>query len=426
MYKNEVIDIAIIGGGAAGLMCGCIAGRAANGNLNIALFDKNNKTGRKLLATGNGRCNLTNLSVSGDSFNSSASLQFPDRLNGLLSYESIKDVFKSMGLLIKTDSAGRAYPQSKCSSSVLDILRNNLNRFGVREFTDESIISAVRRGELFYIKSAKNEYRARTVVLACGGCASPVFGSDGSGYILAEKSGHHITKPFPSLAPIYVKENLNSIKGVRSDCEITVTIDKKTVAKELGELQINSDNISGICVFNISRLISRSFAYGLKTPEIAIDFLPDIPQGELDEFLLKNVFSSYDIAIDEILSGIINKKLSGFIIKNALDISPATHCSCLGKKEIFALSKKIKHFTLTACRQSDFNKAQVTAGGVRCEEIDFNDMSSKITNDLFFAGEIVDIDAACGGFNLSWAWASAILAGESAVKRCFDDKSKQY
>lgn len=421
--KKTTTDIAIIGGGCAGLMCGCIAGRESKGLLNITIFERNSKTGRKLLATGNGRCNLSNKDVSLSSYfckNSSELVNIKD----YLTYEYTEKLFADLGLLIKTDSAGRAYPQSKNASSVLDVLRNCISKHNVEERTDEKILSIKKDGNVFIIKSEKAQYSAGCVILACGGSASPVFGSDGNGYALAKSFGHKIVRPFPSLAPLFVNEDLRQLKGVRCDCEISLQKDNNELARESGELQINENNISGICVFNLSRLVNYAYANGEKPPEIVIDFLPELPLSELKTFILKNAFSNPDTPLEEILTGVINKKLGAYIIKRAAKLSPIVKCRDVSKKELILICNEIKRFRLTSKCESDLKKAQVSGGGVKLNEIDFRNMSSKIVDGLYFAGELVDIDAPCGGYNLQWAWASASVAAKSAVLRCLNDKDK--
>ena len=376
--KNTTIDIAIIGGGAAGLMCGCIAGRESHGRLSIAVFEQNSKTGRKLLATGNGRCNLGNTSSSAYSYFCDSSV-FPDEMKQCLPFESTKSLFLSLGLMIKTDSAGRAYPQSGNASSVLDVLRNNLKKYGIEERIDEKVLSVRKNGGGFIITTSKGEFATKCVIIACGGAASPVFGSDGSGFALAKSLGHTVTKPYPSLTPIFVSEDLRPVKGVRCECAVKLLSGDSVIACEHGELQINDNNISGICVFNLSHYVNQAYSKGEPAPCISIDLLPDVNINKLTSFIVKTALDNRDAPIDEVL---------------------------------------------TAKKTFDFSKAQVSGGGVKREEIDFNTMSSKKADRLFFAGEVVDIDAACGGFNLQWAWASAVISAKSAVLRCLNDKNK--
>lgn len=421
---KKIIDIAIIGGGCAGLMCGCVAGIESNRSLNTVIFESNDKTGRKLLATGNGRCNLSNINVSADSYFCSDNCSLDD-ISACLSFEFTQKLFKCMGLLIKTDSCGRAYPQSGKASSVLDVMRRCIKKYGIEEKTSERILSIKKSCDIFIIKSNKGDYKARTVILTCGGCASPVFGSDGNGFAIAKAFGHTVEKPFPSLAPINVAENIKSLKGIRCDCEITLKNDDRIIARESGELQINEDNISGICVFNLSHYINHAYACGEPVPYISIDFLPSLPRKELNTFIMKNAFSSPDSPIEEILTGAINKKLGGYIIKKHAKKSPSEPCRNISKSELAAICAAIKEFKLTSCSESDFKKAQVSGGGVRVGDIDLKFMSSKIIDGLYFSGEIVDIDAPCGGYNLQWAWGSAAVAAKGAIKRCcFNDQNK--
>lgn len=419
---KKIIDIAIIGGGSAGLMCGYIAGLKSKKALDVVIFERNSKTGRKLLATGNGKCNLSNQYVSAASYYSQSRSSL-EPIAERLSFDYTSKLFSEIGLLIKTDNCGRAYPQSGNASSVLDLLRKACHKYGVKEMIDEKIISVQKARGYFVIKSDKAKYEAKCVILCCGGCASPVFGSDGNGFKLAQSLGHTLYRAYPSLAPVFVNEDLRAIKGVRCDCKISLLSKNKVIATEKGELQINDNNISGICVFNLSRYINSAFSSGSKPPEIIIDLLPDIELSTLKTFVIKNTFANPESTLEEVLTGVINKKLGGYIVKSALGLSPSTKCRSIGKKEITKICEQIKTFRVFAKSKSDFSKAQVSAGGVKLDEIEINTMESKIINGLYFAGEIVDVDAPCGGYNLQWAWTSAAISAESAVSRCFDDKN---
>ncbi|MGN1112193.1 MAG: NAD(P)/FAD-dependent oxidoreductase, partial [Acutalibacteraceae bacterium] len=383
----------------------------------------NDRVGKKLLATGNGRCNLGNTASSEESYFLSGSA-LSDELRERISFEYTKELFGSLGLMIKTDSAGRAYPQSGNASSVLDVLRNNIQRLGIDERTDEKVSSIKKSGGKFIIGTQSGEYTAHSVIIACGGAASPVFGSDGSGFELAKALGHTVTKPFPSLTPLSVNDDLRPIKGVRCDCEIKLLSGGETVASEYGELQINENSISGICVFNLSHYVNLAYSKGEKPPEIVIDLLPDVSINKLKSFIMKAIFASGDIPLDEVLTGVMNKKLAGFIIKRAASLSPAAKCSDVSKREIIAICNEIKSFRLTVKRNFDFTKAQVSGGGVKLDEVDLKNMSSKKAPGLYFAGEVLDVDAPCGGFNLQWAWATADICARSAVLRCLNDKNK--
>lgn len=421
MTTDIPIDIAIIGGGCAGLMSGCVAAAESQGKLNIVIFEKNNKTGRKLLATGNGRCNLSNTAVSFKQYNKSCQKQLK-KIGELLSFEFTQKLFNEMGLLIKTDNSGRAYPKSGNASSVLDVLRNSLTQSCVEEHSGERIKSIIKAADKnFIITGTHGEYKAKNIILACGGCASPVFGSDGEGFALAKAFSHNIITPFPSLAPVPVKENIRELKGVRAECRITLTNNGEVMAEESGELQINEDNVSGICVFNLSEIVNRAFINRLKPPEILIDFLPDISIKDLQTFIIRNAFALPEISVENALSGIINKKLAAYIIKKSLNISPSLFCKKITKKELCIICESIKCFKLTPKKMSDFKKAQISNGGVCTDEVDFTTMSSMIVEGLYFAGEIMDVNAPCGGFNLQWAWTSAAIAAKSAVRRCEND-----
>ncbi|MCQ2513495.1 MAG: aminoacetone oxidase family FAD-binding enzyme [Ruminococcus sp.] len=404
--KNYIYDVVIVGGGASGLMC-AISAKQNNKYLKIAIIEKNERVGKKLLATGNGRCNLTNRNVGlkkyKGSFVNSSKYIFEK-----YSCDKILQIFKEIGLLSFADSDGRYYPVSRQASSVLDVLRFACERYEIDIFCGETIKSIKKLNNNFNITTQQNTFNSKKIVIACGSKASPKLGGNASAVDYLKNFGHTFVPFSPTLCPIKVKSDiLKSIKGLRSLCTATL-IDSKgnSIKTESGEVQFNENNISGICIFNLS-------LYSLKNNVISLDLLPDSSFNDLF-FILKNqkkLFSN--LSKENILTGILQKRIAQAILKysNIKDFSGK--CSELSENELKTIAKSIKNFSFTIIENAGFEQAQCASGGVKGSEIDCKTMESKKVKNLYIAGEAVDICGECGGYNLHFAFASGHLIGEN-------------
>ncbi len=426
-------DVIIVGGGAAGLVAAVCCAKKLFGNIRVAVVEKEFKLGKKLLATGNGKCNMTNHAMSAEYYNLS-SRDFISKILSKYSTDKIEAFWKSIGLITKRDAQGRVYPYSGQASSVLETLLLNLNTFGVDVFCETEITEIRRFNKQYRLFSKKRNFAAEKVVLASGGMVQPNLGSGGASYKFAEDLNLKCTKLFPSLAPVICSDSdLKIAKGVRTAADVSLKADGKTVKTEIGELQINEKNVSGICVFQLSRMVNEYFSLGTvcgrKCAKIVIsaDFMPEFSFEEIQRLLEEKRRRFPNSLSSDLFTGIINGKLGSYLLKK-LGIDSCRELCKLTDDNIYSLTSRLKSTEFIPSAPSGINTAQVTAGGIEISEIDKNMESIKNKN-LYIVGEALDVDGVCGGYNLHWAFASGITAGNHAANLYMkrggkNDKSK--
>ena len=395
-------DAVIIGGGASGLMC-AVAAKLKNQKLNIAIIEKNDRVGKKLLSTGNGRCNLTNKNVATDKYKGT----FDGIADVLKRYDTDKllSYFKNLGLLTFCDSEGRYYPVSKQASSVLDVLRFNAERLGVTILCKQNIHSISRQNG-FTVKTADGVITADKLVICCGSKASPKLGGSASASDYLKNLGHTVIPFSPALCPIKVDAGvIKSLKGLRSTATVTLSRNGKEIKAESGEVQFADGALSGICVFNLS-------LYAEKGDKISLDLADYISDKELYSHLLNNKKLFADLTAENIFTGILQKRLAQAVLK-AGKVELNKSITDLTEKELKALVKTAKNMTFTVTGNAGFEQAQCALGGVKGNEIDGKTMQSRRVNNLYICGEAIDVCGECGGYNLHFAFASGIIAGES-------------
>ena len=397
-------DAVIIGAGASGLMC-AIAAKRKNPSLKIAIIEKNDRVGKKLLSTGNGRCNLTNENVSVSRYVGSADKLLSAVLKKY-NTEMLVEYFKSLGLQTSKDSEGRYYPLSRQASTVLDMLRFNCEEKGVNIFCGETIKS-VRKQKSFLIKTEQNEFEAGKLVIAAGSKAAPKLGGNGSAADILKNFGHRFTPFSPALCPVKTRSDvLKSLKGLRANGTVTLLRNNKAVRTEAGDIQFNEDNLSGICVFNLSLFTSHDCF-------IAVDLLPDISNTELYNILLSNKERFSKQTADNIFTGILQKRLAQAVLKSAYVKDFSRPCSALSDSELKKAADKAKQMIFAVTENAGFDRAQACKGGVAGEEINPETMQSNVTKNLYICGEAIDACGECGGYNLHFAFACGIIAGEN-------------
>lgn len=402
-------DIAIIGGGAAGLAC-AVSAAGFSERLDITVIDRMPRVGRKISVTGNGRCNLSNLNISAEYYHGSVDV------SGLLSeIPDIRPFFESLGLFTCADGAGRVYPLSNTASSVTDALRFAAEKNGVKLLTERRCTEIKKRGEFFLIKTDKEEIRAKAAVLACGGAAAPVHGSDGSGFGLAESLGLKTAPVYPALCGLSA-EGTKPLEGVRAKCRAELVSGGSVLKTEYGEVQFTKGGLSGICIFNLS----SEFEKGDYT--VRLDLMPDFSLDRVKKMLTAAAEKRCGIEAGYCFNGIFNRAVALYLMKKA-DISASILSERISEGEINRLAKTAKRLEFKICGRSGFASAQVTAGGVRGDEINERFMSEKVRG-LFLAGEILDIWGDCGGYNLHFAFASGIKAGEEAARLIIGEKER--
>ena len=390
--------VIIIGGGAAGLMA---AISSAKQGANVTVLEHSERVGKKILSTGNGKCNLTNTSISKNKYYGGDKL-FIENILKRFNVENTLNFFSDLGVLLKNKN-GYIYPMSEQASTVLNALRFKCEELEVKFITGKECNKIEQFQNGFKVEGVK--YNA--VILATGGMSAPKTGSDGTGYSIAKRLGHTIIKPQPALVALKCEEGFyKALAGIRTTAELKLFIDDTQVADDKGELQLTSYGISGIPVFQISHFATRALNK-TKNIYVYIDFLPDYSSEELIDFLSRSVETNIRTP-EEHLSCILNKKLASVIFKE----SKASKYMTI--KDISSIVNKIKKFKTKVISSNSFENAQVTSGGISTIEIDSNTMESKLIKNLYFAGEIMDVNGICGGYNLQWAWSTGYIAGEEA------------
>ncbi len=394
-----------------------ISAKRNNPNASVAVIEHNERVGKKILLTGNGKCNLSNVKVTPRhyygvprDFIVSVLKKFPDGF--------VEKIFSSMGLLCRKDKEGRVYPYSEQASTVLNVLRMELCRLKVEEICGYKIKKILKDTNKFIILSDENyNISAKKVIIATGGKSVKSSGSDGSGLNICKGLGIKVIDTFPALVPVKVENPyLNLVSGVRAKGKVSLFLDKKLFMSEYGEVQFTKYGLSGICVFNLSRFVGEFFKHKTvnnkrcKSVDIAIDLIPEFNKEDIYYFIKEKAKIYEQNTIEEVLSCILNKKISAFILKNLL-IKQSVKCIDLDSNNMMKICDLIKNLKFSPTGTMPFENSQVTAGGLDFNEFDFNTLESKKISNLFVAGEVFNIDGKCGGFNLHWAWLSGYLAG---------------
>jgi len=401
-------DVIIIGAGASGLMAAAVA---ASKGARVALLEHKDDIGKKILATGNGRCNFTNTDMSVNKFHGSKALI----KNGLsqFNYADTIRFFKELGIPAY-DNAGYIYPNSRQAASVVAAFRMELMRFHVDVKTGINITDIKPADDRtgYCIQTDKGSFKSKRLIIACGLTASPKLGSDGSLFRQIEALGHHIQKPLPALCGFSCDGlNFKKITGVRCDATVASVIDGQMTEQNTGELQLADYGISGIPVFQISSLMSRAIDKGQRV-EVIIDFLPAFSDDELNGYIKDRSITTTDKrSLNEMLNGLLNNKLLLELIHKS-GVSPDKKGRLLTDDDCKSLTRSIKHTAVSVKKPRGAEFAQVCAGGIYTKEIDVRTLESKIHPGLYFCGELLDVDGICGGYNLQWAWTSGYIAGE--------------
>ena len=401
-------DIIVIGGGASGLAAAICAARQG---ATVLILERMVRIGKKLLATGNGKCNYTNRFMDVHCYHS-RKLSVVENILKVFDEKATESFFEELGILPKAKE-GYVYPNSMQAASVLDALRFELERLQVGVVTETEVRAILPKGKGFWIQGEKETYHCRRVILACGGKASPKLGSNGSGYMLAKALGHRIIPVVPALTGLKAEEKVyKMLSGIRAEASVSLIMDGQIVDKHYGEIQLADYGISGIPVFQLS----SQAAYGLlekRRVQCLIDYFPEMTEEDLMKFLEKRKQQFQGRPAEAFETGLLNRKL----IHESMKLAGGRNNSLPNMK---TLAEILKHFpaTITGSRGYDF--AQVCAGGVDLKEIHPENCESLLRPGLYIVGELLDADGICGGYNLQWAWSTGCLAGTAAGKECHD------
>lgn len=402
------MNVAIIGGGASGLVCAIEAARKGH---HVTVFEKNTKLGRKVLATGNGKCNISNLHLNPSRYHSE-SPQFVTSVLKRFDAFTCKNYFRSLGLEMREGEEGRLYPMSHQASSVVDILVHEARELGVNFLCESEVQSVEKKGSQFYLHVKENVHHFDACVIASGSVAWKSLGSSGSGYLFAKALGHRLIEPYPSLVQLLSSESfLKEANGVKMESCVELFIGGQKVQSVQGDVLFTDYGLSGSAILEISRKASSAFT---KNEEVFVllDLLPTLGKDSLSALLQKRLSYAQDKSLVLWLEGLIPKKLALFLIRFC-KLEHIKHASMLGPKEIKKLSFTLKALRLHVNATKGFESAEVCAGGVDVKELDEKTLMSKKVKHLYFCGEVLDVDGDCGGFNLHFAWGSGYVVGQS-------------
>ncbi len=445
-------DIIIIGAGASGLMAAISAARRGS---KVLVIEQKDKAGKKILATGNGKCNYTNLYQAPECYRSEDST-FAMKVLSAFPVKQTLGFFEELGIYPK-EREGYLYPNSEQAASVVQVLMMECERLGVSFVYEEKVKEILpeqkkgNSGDTAYrvltekllpspeklkqgVKSKQgekskqgdqlqrgenqgnkqNSYIASGLILATGGCASPKLGSDGSGYTLAKSLGHTLIKPLPALVQLKSPEKYcKTVSGVRTTGKVIACTEKGKLNEEEGEIIFTDYGISGIPILQISRFVAKALERKEKV-ELKLDFMPGLEKNTVKKLLTERIERSSNKNLEEMMVGLLNHKLSYIMIKEA-GLDPCQSMNSIKTKDIDQLTAQLKEFRMRIADTNSFENAQVCAGGIPTSEIDPATMESKKIKNLYLCGELVDVDGTCGGYNLQWAWSSGHLAGVSAA-----------
>lgn len=403
-------DCIILGGGAGGLTA-CAA--LAKAGMRVTLIERLDRVGKKIMAAGNGRCNLSNVNMDAAFYGKAA--PFVSRVYEETPPQEVLSFFSELGLMM-TSEDGRIYPRTMMASSVLDVLRAGCEQENVQILTGQEAVSLSpsRRGGWSIQLSCGEGAFAPVVICAMGGSASPHLGTDGAGVRLLETLGHSAGRQYPALVQLKCDHGaLRSLKGIRVQAALTLEIDGKSAAQETGELLFADYGVSGVCVFQLSGLAAQALGER-KNVRLLVNLLPE--ENDIAAWISARIASRPKQTALSFFTGVFPRLLTMAILKES-GISPEAQISRLHGTQVSALAQAIAAFALPVTGTQGFKNAQVTRGGIRLDEIEPETMASRLFDGLYILGETLDVDGPCGGYNLHFAFASALTAAKAVSSR---------
>lgn len=401
--------VAVIGGGAAGMMAAITAAREG---VKVTILEHKDRIGKKILSTGNGRCNFTNTYQTPACYRSD-NRDFAWNIIQKFNVEKTISFFKELGIYPK-DRNGYLYPYSDQAAAILEVLQIEIAKLNICVMTEINVldIQPVKRG--IRVTTDKKTITVDSVILACGSKAAPVTGSDGSGYQLAKLLGHRIVPVLPALVQLRCAEKFyKSISGVRVQGTVEIYADDISLASDTGEIQLTNYGISGIPVFQVSRYVAKAI-YQKQSVTAVLNFMPDMNKDEFLSFLQERITLCPHKTLDEFFIGIFPKKLCELWIRLSR-LPKEMRVSDLSGEQLEKLVLLIQHLRTHITETNAFEQAQICCGGVDTTEINPDTLESNYVQGIYFAGELLDVDGICGGYNLQWAWSSGFVAGREAA-----------
>lgn len=400
--------ILIIGGGAAGLIAAITIARSGE---RVTILERNPRIGKKLLVTGNGRCNYTNLTATAkDYFGADGS--FIESVLKQFSPQDTIDFFQNLGIEPKVENHGKVFPMSEQASSFLDVFLYELEHLNVEVVTD-CLVEKISKKKQFEVVTSKGTFKADRILFCPGGKAMPSTGSDGTAYDLMKPFGHRMTPIYPTLVQLMLEGDFfKRIEGVKLKGQASITSNHQTLHSEEGDLLFANYGISGPPILQLSRTAGRLLHEG-KSAELHLNLLP-YSQEELLAILQRRRHS--DKTVEAGLIGLINKRLIPVLIQEAGINEKTRSISDLSDQELNALVQVMTDWRFTVRGTKSWPSAQATAGGIDTRDVNPNTLESNKVSGLYFAGEVLDVDGLCGGYNLQWAWASGVVAARQMIK----------
>ena len=397
--------IGIIGAGASGMAAALSAAECEN--VQVILFERQARVGRKLQATGNGRCNLTNLFLTSQNYHGNAP-EFAEHALTRFPVSATIEWFNRLGLYAVAEESGRVYPYSDQANSVVDVLRFALEKENITLVPGFEVAKVRKTADGFRVEGNGEVYDCDKLIIACGGLAGTKLGGSMCGYQFLRGFGHHITKLRPNLVQLKSSwTGCASLKGVRTNCRATIYHDGNIFAESKGELQFTEYGLSGPVIFEISRDVCQGKGHWV----CHLDLLPDMDKPFLMNLLRQR--GKTNLPTDELFTGILHNRLGRVVAQNA-GIRGGMKIADLRDDELELAADTAKSFKIDLTEPMGMEHAQVTAGGADTDEFDPATMESRLVSGLYACGEVLDIDGDCGGYNLQWAWSSGRLAGYSA------------
>ncbi len=397
----KLSNIAIIGGGASGIFAALAA--AENEKNAVTIYERGARIGRKILASGNGRCNMTNINAAENNYYGGNTAFIRYAVENFWVNEAL-DMFSRMGVLYKVEDGGRVYPYSDQASSVLDSLRREIDRRGINVVCGFDVEGIRKANGKFEITPYKGQpVYADKVIIACGGKAAPDLGANGGGYEILKSFGHTVTELHPSLVQLKTYgDTAKKLKGIKINAR--VTLGKNS---EYGEVLFTDYGLSGPAVFSLTSRYNTQ-----KT--ISLDIMNEYSFSEVADMLKNRRKSFSETNLEDFFTGMLNKRVGQVILKTVIGSPLSRKAGTLTDAEIKKTAAAIKKWEFEITGTMSWNNAQVTKGGARTDEFDPETMESRLARGLYACGEVLDIDGDCGGFNLQWAWSSGYIAGKNA------------
>lgn len=413
MKRPDDFDVIVLGGGAAGMAASLTAARALGQNGRVALLERLDRVGKKLLATGNGRCNFTNMQVTVERYHGR---------NHIFCYEALQryhplstvQFFRELGVVARVEEHGKVFPFSGQASAVLDGLRLALDQAGVQIITSCPVTQVDKNGAFFYVRGAGQTWRCQRLIVATGGMAAPDLGGHHGGYKLVTAFGHSMVPLFPALVQIKTDNGLTrALKGIKFNGRVSLFDGNDLLDSGSGEILFTDYGLSGPPILQLSRaLVDHVFG----DMRVVLDFLPEFREDQLRHHLWERRENLAHLTLEYYLAGLVNKKVGQLLLKRRLASPLSRPVVSLTESELAAVAATLKGLSLSVTGTVGWKQAQVTAGGIDTRDFEATTMESKLVDGLYCAGEVLDIDGDCGGYNLQWAWASGRLAGESAAQ----------